>query len=85
MPDYMNDTNAVLQNLKDAGCDDEVVKTFMELAETGEKQKQYRLLEKHRRDLLEKVHNRERQIDCLDYLVFQSQRTNESSKKNFYQ
>lgn len=35
MPDYMNDTNAVLQNLKDAGCDDEVVKTFMELAETG--------------------------------------------------
>lgn len=71
MPDYMNDTNAVLQNLKDAGCDDEVVKTFMELAETGEKQKQYRLLEKHRRDLLDKVHNRERQIDCLDYLVFQ--------------
>ena len=71
MPDYMNDTNAALQNLKDAGGDDEVVKTFMELAETGEKQKQYRLLEKHRRDLLEKVHNRERQIDCLDYLVFQ--------------
>lgn len=71
MPDYMNDTNAVLQNLKDAGCDDEVVKTFMELAETGEKQKQYRLLEKHRRDLLDKVHNRERQIECLDYLVFQ--------------
>ena len=71
MPDYMNDTNAVLQNLKDAGCDDEVVKTFMELAETGEKQKQYRLLEKHRRDLLDKVHNKERQIDCLDYLVFQ--------------
>ncbi len=71
MPDYMNDTNVVLQNLKDAGCDDEVVKTFMELAETGEKQKQYRLLEKHRRDLLDKVHNRERQIECLDYLVFQ--------------
>lgn len=71
MPDYMNDTNAVLQNLKDAGCDDEVVKTFMELAEAGEKQKQYRLLEKHRRDLLDKVHNRERQIECLDYLVFQ--------------
>jgi len=71
MSDYMGDTNAVLQNLKDAGCDDEVVKTFMKLAETGEKQKQYRLLEKHRRDLLEKVHNREKQIDCLDYLLFQ--------------
>lgn len=71
MSDYMSDTNAVLQNLKDAGCDDEVVKTFMKLVETGEKQKQYRLLEKHRRNLLEKVHNREKQIDCLDYLVFQ--------------
>lgn len=51
MSDYMSDTNAVLQNLKDAGCDDEVVKTFMKLVETGEKQKQYRLLEKHRRNL----------------------------------
>lgn len=71
MSDYMSDTNAVLQNLKDAGCDDAAVKTFMKLVETGEKQKQYRLLEKHRRDLLEKVHNREKQIDCLDYLVFQ--------------
>lgn len=71
MSDYISDTNAVLQNLKDAGCDDEVVKTFMKLVETGEKQKQYRLLEKHRRNLLEKVHNREKQIDCLDYLVFQ--------------
>lgn len=71
MSDYVSDTNAVLQNLKDAGCDDEVVKTFMKLVETGEKQKQYRLLEKHRRGLLEKVHNREKQIDCLDYLVYQ--------------
>lgn len=71
MWDYMNDTSAVVQNLKDAGCDEEIVKKFMELAETGERQKQYRLLEKHRKNLLEKVHNREKQIDCLDYLVFQ--------------
>ncbi len=77
MSDYMSDTNAVLQNLKDAGCDDEVVKTFMELVETGQKQKQYRLLEKHRRDLLDKVHNREKQIDCLDYLVFRMKKEGE--------
>ena len=70
MSDYMNDTGAVVQNLKDAGCDEETVKKFMELAENGEKQKQYRLLEKHRKALLEKVHSREKQIDCLDYLVF---------------
>lgn len=71
MTDYMRDTGAVVQNLKDAGCNETVVDEFMKLSETGEKQKQFKLLERHRKSLLEKVHSREKQIDCLDYLVFQ--------------
>lgn len=71
MADYISYTGAVVQNLKDAGCNEEVVEEFMELAEAGERQKQFKLLEKHRRTLLDKVHSKEKQIDCLDYLVFQ--------------
>ena len=36
MADYIKDTGAVVQNLKDAGCDEDVVEEFMELAEAGE-------------------------------------------------
>ena len=71
MADYISDTGAVRQNLKDAGCNKEVVEKFMKLAEAGERQKQYKLLEKHRRELLKHIHSTEKQIDCLDYLVFQ--------------
>ena len=38
----------------------------------GEEQAEsVKLLEQHRKRLLEKVHMNEKRIDCLDYLVFQ--------------
>ncbi|WP_125142363.1 hypothetical protein [Clostridium transplantifaecale] len=77
MADYISDTKTVVQNLKDAGCSEEVVEEFIELAEAGEKQRQFKLLEKQRRTLLDNVHCREKQIDCLDYLVFQMKKTQE--------
>ena len=43
----------------------------MELAEAGERKRLFKLLERQRRLLLDSVHSREKQIDCLDYLVFQ--------------
>ena len=71
MADYIKDTGAVVQNLKDAGCDEDVVEEFMELAEAGERKRLFKLLERQRRLLVDSVHSREKQIDCLDYLVFQ--------------
>ena len=69
--EYGDNPDAVIQNLEDAGCDKDTVEQFMELGENGERQRQMKLLEKHRRVLLEKVHKKEKQIDCLDYLVHQ--------------
>ena len=37
----------------------------------GNQKDQLRLLEKHRKFLLERVHKEEKRIDCLDYLVYQ--------------
>lgn len=71
MTDYLLNTKAVIQNLQDAGCDDETVACFMKMTERGEHQEQLKLLERHRRCLLKRVHENEKQIDCLDYLVFQ--------------
>ena len=64
----------VLQNLQDAGCADEMVEEFMALQEYDEEEQQIQLLSGHRKHLLEKLHREEKQIDCLDYLLYQIQK-----------
>ena len=65
---------SVIQNLKDAGCTDEMVEKFMALQECGGREQQLRLLSGHRKHLLEKLHRDERRIDCLDYLIYQMEK-----------
>ena len=67
----------VVQNLKDAGCTDEMVEKFMVLQDSEEEEQQLRLLSGHRKQLLEKLHRDERRIDCLDYLIYQMEKKKE--------
>lgn len=60
----------VFQNLKDAGCDEETIQTFMDNLQNGKQVKGMRLLENHRRGLLDNLHEEQKRIDCLDYLLF---------------
>lgn len=60
----------LLQNLKDAGCDEETISKCMTLATENDRKELLRLLSGHKRDLLKTVHSRQKEIDCLDYLVF---------------
>lgn len=71
MANYVENPDSVIQNLEDAGCGLEMVAEFMNLGIAGNRQNQLKLLEQHRKRLLEKVHMNEKRIDCLDYLVFQ--------------
>ena len=73
------DSEAVIQNLIDAGCDDKLVEEFLSLEESGQTGKQLTLLSKHRQKLLDRVHVEERRIYCLDYLVYEIQK---QQKKN---
>ena len=50
----------VVQNLKDAGCTDEMVEKFMALQDSEGEEQQLRLLSGHRKHLLEKLHRDER-------------------------
>ena len=63
----------VLQNLKDAGCSDEMVEKFMAFQDSADEEQQIQLLSGHRKHLLEKLHREEKRIDCLDYLLYQMQ------------
>lgn len=63
----------ILQNLKDAGCTPEFVKAFMELVEEGRRDAQLKMLFDHRQRLLDRIHENQRRLDCLDYLKYQIQ------------
>lgn len=65
---------AIVQNLKDAGCDQDTIDCCIKCLESGKKEELLRRLEKHRKGLLHTVHQGEKQIDCLDYLVYQLNR-----------
>ena len=51
----------LIRNLKDAGCTERDIQRFLQLEQEG----------KQRAALLDRLHVSQRQIDCLDYLVFQ--------------
>ena len=59
------------QNLIDAGCDQEMVRQCVILAKAAEKTDLLRLLSKHRSILLRTVHENQKRIDHLDFLIYQ--------------
>lgn len=61
----------IVQNLKDAGCTDDFIQTFMGDLEQGKTAEGMKLLRKHRRFLLDSTHEWQKKIDCLDYLIYQ--------------
>lgn len=68
---------AVIQNLQDAGCTQKMVQHIMTQLEENDFEELSKLLEQHRSCLLNLIHDKEKQIDCLDYLVYQIKRNKE--------
>lgn len=64
----------LIQNLKDAGCSEKVIADFLEDIAQERLPEGLRLLQNHRRTLLDGIHREQKRIDCLDYLVFMLQR-----------
>lgn len=65
---------AVIQNLRDADCDEKTIAAFLDCIRNGREPESLLLLKKQRSQLLDIVHREEKKIDCLDYLIYQMQR-----------
>ena len=66
-----SDTMGILhQNLIDAGCSEDLIETCMELAKANRWNRILPLLREQRINLLDLVHDGQKQIDCLDFLVY---------------
>ena len=61
----------LLQNLEDAGCGQETIQACLRLAAGHDLDGLRRLLSGYRKKLLDTVHARQKELDCLDYLIFQ--------------
>ena len=71
MDSYTQTERLLIRNLKDAGCSEADTQRFLKLGQGGRRRDQLRLLATHRASLLDQLHVSQRQIDCLDYLIYQ--------------
>lgn len=61
----------LILNLKAAGFEGDMIDKYLSCWKAGAINEQLMLLSKKRESILDHVHSEERQINCLDYLVYQ--------------
>lgn len=64
----------MIQNLRDAGCDADKISEICRLCDAGQIQEAIRILRQHRCGLMDKLHQSQNRVDCLDYLVYEMQK-----------
>lgn len=78
LSDLLEEDIAVL--LQDCGCSDEKTACFLKCMEQEKSAEGTTLLIAHRTELLHQVHIREKQISCLDYLLYKMKGSEEEQK-----
>lgn len=62
--------DAITQNLRDAGCQESFIKSFLDSLDHCTPAEQERMLERERRCILDKVHDEQKKLDRFDYLRY---------------
>ena len=66
----------ILINLSDAGCGTEELDKARRLYEAGDSEALIRYFRKCRCSRMEELHESQRKVDCLDYLIRQTAKAN---------
>ena len=61
----------MIQNMKDAGCDNEIITKICRLYTEGQIQDAVKILRRHRCNLMEQLHESQNRVYCLDFLIRQ--------------
>lgn len=67
---------SMIQNLKDAGCSQELIDDFEGCWQKNQIPKALKLLAAHRAALLQEIHAGQKKIDSLDYLLYHIRKAN---------
>jgi len=65
----MEENKVLIQNLIDAGCPQEVVEVFTNCTGDNDYKRKLQILSKQRRTLVNDIHESQKKLDCLDYLI----------------
>lgn len=63
------DVKEILNCLSDCGCDAVQTEEFLAIKENCCSESCIRYLKRHRKQLLEQIHQMGRQVDCVDYMI----------------
>ena len=64
----------LIQNLEDAGCGSETILEVCRLYNNGRVQDAVKTLRKHRCTLMDRLHESQERVDCLDFLVWRMEK-----------
>lgn len=64
----------IAECLKDAGCSNDEILDMTDRFNTGDMQAFLRMLTAHRKSVLDTLHENEKRLSCLDYLIFQTEK-----------
>lgn len=59
----------VPETLTDAGCDKAMIDDFIKISENDKRMSKW--LDERRNEILDKVHKHTKELDCLDFLIYQ--------------
>ena len=68
------ETINILENLSDMGCDERQTSSLKKLYEEGDKETLLRDLRKCRYHLMDELHDRQKKVDNMDFLIRQIQK-----------
>ena len=67
----------ILTNMEDAGCGGKELEKAQRLYEAGDTDALIRYFQKCRCSRMEELHESQRKVDCLDYLIRQTAKANQ--------
>lgn len=73
--------DSIKQNLQDAGCDEELITTFLKHYQDNNSHELIKSLSCHRCNLLKQLHIEQNKIDCLDYLIYTIKKSKEKEEE----
>lgn len=76
LPNYRDKRSCFLNNLIDAGCEEELIKKCEMLKNNHQTNELILTLTKHKQKLLKILHENANQIDCLDFLIYEIKNEN---------
>ncbi len=77
-----NKTECLRQNLQDAKCGKELSEQCMALSGQGQNTRMLSLLRVHRTELLDTIHEYQKALDSLDYLLFRTEKEQKAGRRS---